>query len=85
MKRHLLFGLAALVTGVRPPAAHAAAPDPHAYTWELTSEEDSIPPDVDRRFSLAWKLCQEAAVTTRDNVRCYSLEFNRQDKVLSRT
>ena len=34
---------------------------------------------------LAWKLCQEAAVTTRDNVRCYSLEFNRQDKVLNRT
>jgi uncharacterized protein YecT (DUF1311 family) len=85
MNRLLLHGL--IATGLAPVAAtsHATAIDPYAYIWEVTSEEDSIPLDVDRRFTRAWHRCQDHAVSTRDNVECFNAEFDRQDAALNRT
>ena len=85
MKRQLQIGLTATGLGLLAPPALASTHDPYAYTWEVTSEEDSIPPDVDKPFTGAWKRCQNHAITTSDNVQCFDGEFDRQDAALNRT
>ena len=62
----------------------AAAPDPFAYTLEMTPEEGPVVPAIERRYTAAFQTCQQQAEITPDIASCYVAEFPRQDAALNR-
>jgi len=61
----------------------AGAADRFAYRMVMTPEEGPVDKAVEARYTDALHACQEHAVVTDDNARCFLEEFPRQDARLN--
>ena len=76
---------AAMLVGLFGASPRAAPRDPFAYKMQITPEDGSVDPAIDRRHTTTFAACQRRAVSTPDNANCFEAEFVRQDVVLNRT
>lgn len=65
-------------------AAATVAPEPFAYTLEITPIEGPVVSAIEARYTRAVAACKERAQVTSETAQCYVAEFPRQDAALNR-
>jgi uncharacterized protein YecT (DUF1311 family) len=78
----LLLSLSAASLGA---PTQAEPGDPFAYRMEVTPEDGTVNPQIDRRYTAAFTACQAHANGSSANAQCFVAEFDRQDAALNRT